>query len=77
MMNILAHYEAISTSSAAPYNWHMRPGMMGWWGDSQMMGATPGFWIWSLLAWITWILIIVALIALIRWMWKKGDNGKK
>lgn len=57
--------------------WNMMgPGMMGWgtgptgWG---VMGSGT-FWIWSLLSWITWILIIVALVAFIRWMWKKGDK---
>lgn len=78
MDKVLTHYEPISTSSAASYNWHMSPSMMGFWGDSGMMGGwQTAFWLWSILAWVTWILIIVALITLIRWFWKKGDQEKK
>lgn len=76
----LAHYEILATPSANTYSWQdmMGPGMMGFWGDSSMMGGwQAGFWLWSILAWVTWILIIVALIALIRWLWKKGDDRKK
>lgn len=57
--------------------WNMMgPGMMGW-GNSPAGWGVMGsgtLWIWSLLSWITWILIIVALVAFIRWMWKKGSK---
>lgn len=72
--NVLAHYEPLATSSAQTYNWHMGPGMMGFWDGGGMMGATPVFWVWSILAWVTWILIIAALIAFIRWLWIKGNR---
>lgn len=59
----------------------MGPGMMGWSGGpsagsgwGMMGGWQGGFWVWSILSWITWILVIVALVAFIRWMWKKGEK---
>ena len=52
------------------FGWNYHP-MMGW------MGNNPGlFWFFGIIWLVTWILIIVALIALIRWLWKKGDNGR-
>lgn len=83
MPEILTHHPELATASAwgdfrnYPATGMMGPGMMGWWNGSQMMGGwQSGFWIWSILGWITWILVIVALIAFIRWMWKKGDKEK-
>jgi len=45
--------------------------MMGWAG-----GGNNTFWFFSILCFVTWILIIILLIALIRWLWKKGDKVK-
>jgi hypothetical protein len=74
----LAHmYNYWATSSAQGQGWFPGYHMMGPWGGSQVMGGwQSGFWIWSILGWLTWILLIVALIAFIRWMWKKGDKEK-
>ena len=44
--------------------------MMEWMGD------TTGIWIYSLLCIVTWIIVIAVLIALLRWLWKKGDQIK-
>lgn len=55
----------------------MGPGMMGWSGGNGsgwMMGGQGAFWVWSVLSWITWILVVAALVAFIRWMWKKGEK---
>lgn len=72
---VLAHYEPLSTGSASTYSWGMGPDMMGRWDGPGMMGGwQQGFWLWSILAWVTWILIIIALIAVIRWIWKKGNK---
>ena len=48
--------------------------MMG--GNFGMMGGSfaPVGWVWVLLWSVTWILVIVALAALIRWLWKKGNE---
>lgn len=70
---VFANYGPQSTPAAQPYNWHMGPWMMGFWGGPTG-GWLTGFWIWSILSWLTWILIIVALVAFIRWMWRKGDK---
>lgn len=45
--------------------------MMGWLGDG------TGIWFYALLCLVTWILIIAVLVALLRWLWKKGDNGRR
>ncbi|OGD85795.1 hypothetical protein A2Z23_00725 [Candidatus Curtissbacteria bacterium RBG_16_39_7] len=79
----LAHMNDFwATPSARGEGWFpgchmMGPGMMGFWGGPGATGGLQsGFWIWSILGWLTWILVIVALIAFIRWMWKKGDKEK-
>ncbi len=55
----------------------MGPGMMSWGQGGMMSQAGGNFWIWSILSWLTWILVVVALIAFIRWMWKEGDKKSK
>jgi len=41
------------------------------------MGNNSGaLWFFGILWLITWILVIVVLVALVRWLWKKGDEEK-
>ena len=52
--------------------------------DSRYLGKHPMmffdgnsqgiFWIFGILWLISWILVIAVLIALVRWLWKKGDE---
>lgn len=42
-----------------------------------MQGNSAFLYLHSLLALVTWTLIVILLIALIRWLWKKGDNETK
>ena len=46
-----------------------------------MWGVGPNsgvLWVFGFLWAVTWILLIIALVALIRWVWKKGDEvGKR
>jgi len=53
------------------YNWDHHP-MAAW-----MQGNATFLYLHSLLALVTWTLITILLIALIRWLWKKGDNETK
>ncbi len=48
-----------------------------WATHPMMMGSgTNSVWIFSTLTLVTWILVIAVLIALLRWLWKKGDNER-
>lgn len=80
MMNMMAPLRQDFAGQGGGGRTMMGPGMMRWdgpvgdWSGGWGMMGTGGFWVWSILSWITWILIIVALVAFIRWMWKKGDK---
>lgn len=45
--------------------------MMFW-----LAGNQGALWFYSVLWFVTWILVIAILVALLRWLWKKGDKNK-
>ncbi|MDO8581620.1 MAG: hypothetical protein Q7S16_01980 [bacterium] len=53
-------------------------GMMGNWGGSMMGGQFFGIFgfLFPLLMFAFWGLVIALLVALVRWVWKKGDDKK-
>lgn len=53
------------------YGWNYHP-MSAW-----MQGNATFLYLHTLFALVSWALLIILLIALIRWLWKKGDNETK
>lgn len=49
----------------------------GRWANPMMYGGGNVLYLHAVLGLITWILVIAVLIALLRWLWKKGDNGRR
>lgn len=59
-------------------------GMMGAWGDKQVVAGTPMrlgqlgpyVWVYALLHLLTWLAFLAVLVGVARWVWKKGDKVK-